>query len=193
MILHDHYRFTAAWRLRIALALKGLPVDRMTLPDGAGAGAPLGLAHSLAMLEALDRRHPQAPLLPRGSFERARMRALAQHIASDTHPLNGFRELNYLRSPSGQDASGAQRWLARCIRLAFESLEAQAPAAGFLGGEAPMLADLVLVPQVHQARHLGVALQRFPRIEALDGRCRALPAFALAAPGGVAPTDRVAA
>lgn len=205
MKLYDYYRSSAAWRVRIALGLKGLDAERVpvNLKAGEQGGDAYGricpqrlvptlatddglLNQSLAIIEYLDETHPEPPLLPRRPFDRARMRALAQTIACDVHPLNNLRVLNYLRGPLGQDESGVGAWIARWIRLGFAALELQAPAQGFLGGAAPMLPDLVLVPQMYNARRFGVALDAFPRLVAIDARCAALPAFAAAAPDALA-------
>lgn len=202
MKLYDYHRSTAAWRVRIGLALKGLDVERIPVDlregDQAAPGylarnpqglvptlqSPDGLlGQSLAILEYLDETHPTPPLLPRRAFDRAQMRAQAQLIACDVHPLNNLRVLNYLRGPLAQEEAEVQRWIAHWIRLGFEALEQQAPERGFLGGERPMLPDLLLVPQVYNARRFGVPLDAFPRIVAIDARCMTLQPFIDAAPG----------
>jgi maleylpyruvate isomerase len=143
------------------------------------------LGQSLAILEYLDEVHPEPPLLPKDPWARARMRALAQTIAADVHPLNNLRVLNYLRGPLGQHEETVEAWIGHWIREGFRALEAQAPARGFLGGDAPMLPDVVLVPQMFNARRFGVDLTPYPRLVAIDARCSALAAFADAAPEAV--------
>lgn len=206
MKLFDYFRSSAAWRVRIALELKGLAAERESVDLRTGVQSeatyrgvnPQGLvptlvtpegtlSQSLAIIEYLDETHPEPPLLPRRAFDRARMRGWAQTIACDVHPLNNLRVLNYLRGPLAQDEASVQRWMAHWIRRGFAAMEAQAPEQGFFGGAAPMLADLVLVPQMGNARRFEVDLADFPRLVDLDLRLRALPAFERAAPEAVAP------
>ena len=205
MKLYDYYRSSAAYRVRIALELKGLDVARVNVNLGDGEQSedayrainaqglvptletPDGvLGQSLAIIEYLDEMYPQPPLLPKRSFERARMRGLAQTIACDVHPLNNLRVLNYLRGPLGQDESTVEAWIGTWIRRGFEVVERQAPDVDFFGGQTPMLADVVLVPQVFNARRFGVDMDEFPQIAALTERLEALPAFVRAAPETVA-------
>jgi maleylacetoacetate isomerase len=204
--LYDYYRSSASYRVRIVLELKGIDVERVPvdLRVGEQGGAdyrslnPQGLVpalvtsdgvlgQSLAIIEYLDERWPEPPLLPKRSFDRARMRSLAQAIACDVHPLNNLRVLNYLRGPLGQDETSVQAWMGTWIQRGFEAVEREAPETGFFGGDAPMLADVVLVPQMYNARRFDVDLTAFPRLVALDARLRALPAFERAAPERVAP------
>lgn len=205
MKLFDYFRSSAAWRVRIALELKGLAVERTPVDlrtgvqgeDAYRAVNPQGLvpalevpegtlSQSLAIIEYLDETHPEPPLLPARPFDRARMRALAQTIACDVHPLNNLRVLNYLRGPLARDEDGVRAWMAYWIQRGFAAMEAQTPETGFFGGDAPMLADVVLVPQMGNARRFEVDLSAFPRLVALDARLSALPAFARATPDAVA-------
>lgn len=206
MKLFDYFRSSAAWRVRISLELKGLEAERVSVDLRTGVqseGAyrdvnPQGLVpalvtpegtltQSLAIIEYLDETHPEPPLLPANAFERARMRALAQTIACDVHPLNNLRVLNELRGPLAQDEDSVRAWIAQWIQRGFAALEAHAPEEGCFGGASPMLPDLVLVPQVYNARRFEVALDAFPRLVAIDARLQALPAFQRAAPDAVAP------
>ncbi|MCC5863348.1 MAG: maleylacetoacetate isomerase [Gammaproteobacteria bacterium] len=212
MILYDYFRSSAAWRVRIALALKQLEVTQVavSLVDGEQGGAayralnPQGLvpaldtgeavlSGSLAIIEWLEERHPEPPLLPREPTARALARGMAQLIACDIHPLNNLRVLNYLRGPLGQDDAAVRTWYAHWIGEGFRALEArvQAGAVGpaaaqgpFLGGTRPGLADLCLVPQVYNARRFDVPLEAYPRLLAAEAACLALPAFSATAPRG---------
>lgn len=211
MQLYDYYRSSAAFRVRIVLELKGIdavrvPVDLRT-DEQSGAAyravnaqglvpalvTPSGvLGQSLAIVEYLDEVEPEPPLLPARALDRARMRGLAQTIACDVHPLNNLRVLHYLRGPFGQDEDAVQGWMGNWIRRGFAALEGEAPEQAFFGGSAPMLADVVLVPQMYNARRFGLDLRAFPRLVALDERLRALPAFERAAPETAAAQVRTA-
>ena len=212
MRLYDYYRSSAAYRVRIVLELKGLDAERLSVDLRAGEQVsdayrsinaqglvptlvtPSGvLGQSLAILEYLDELEPEPPLLPARAFDRARMRSLAQTIACDVHPLNNLRVLNYLRGPLGQDDDAVQDWMGHWIRRGFEALERQAPETGCFGGAGPMLADVVLVPQMYNAWRFSVDLDAFPRLVALDARLRALPAFERATPEATVAHDRAAA
>lgn len=203
MRLYDYFRSSAAYRVRIALALKGLDVERIpvNLAGGEQGEAAYGrinaqhlvpaletdagvLTQSLAIIEYLDEIHPRPPLLDADPFERARLRGMAQIVACDIHPLNNLRVLNHLRGPLGQDESGVRAWIAHWIRSGFAALEALSEERGgdYLGGATPRLPDLVLVPQMMNARRFEVPVEDFPRLLAIDARCREHPAFAAAAP-----------
>ena len=211
MQLYDYYRSSAAYRVRIVLELKGIdakrvPVDLRADEQSSDAYRSLNaqglvpalvtpggaLGQSLAIVEYLDELEPEPPLLPGRAFDRARMRALAQTIACDVHPLNNLRVLNYLRGPLGQDEDAVQGWMGNWIRRGFAALESQAPATAYFGGTAPMLADVVLVPQMYNARRFGVDLRDFPALVALDERLRALAAFERASPEAAAARMRAA-
>jgi maleylacetoacetate isomerase len=207
MKLYDYFRSSAAWRVRIALALKQIEVERVavSLVEGEQAGAdyrainPQGLVPaldtgeavltgSLAIIEWLEERHPDPALLPREPTARALARGMAQLIACDIHPLNNLRVLNYLRDRLDQDEPAVRAWYAHWIAEGFQALEAraglQAQAGPFLGGVRPGLADVCLVPQVFNARRFEVPLTAYPRLLTAERACLALAAFSATAPPG---------
>lgn len=206
MKLFDYFRSSAAYRVRIALALKGLAPERtfVHLRHGAQRAGdylalnPQGLVpalvaddgavltQSLAIVEWLDETHPQPPLLPSDADGRARVRAIAQAIACDIHPLNNLRVLNYLTGTLGVSEAQRDGWYRYWVDLGFEALErrlAGERATGrFCHGDAPTLADVCLVPQVANARRFAVDLAPYPTIVRIDAACAGVPAFAAAAP-----------
>lgn len=205
MKLHGFFRSGTSHRLRIALNLKGLsyetvPVDlrrEQHLGDAYRALNPQGLVPTLeadgrvltqspAIIEWLEERHPEPPLLPRDSEARARVRALAAIVGCDIHPVNNRRILEALRHDFGADEAAVLRWCGRWIADGFdavESLLAADPDRGeFCFGSTPTLADVYLVPQVESARRFQVDVTRWPRIAAVDAACQRLDAFRRAAP-----------
>lgn len=208
MKLYTYFRSSAAYRVRIALNLKGLsyePVPVHLLRDGGQqrlpayrAVNPAGLipaledqghvlTQSLAIIEYLDEIHPEPPLLPPAAVDRARVRALAQTIAADTHPLNNLRILQYLGKTLGADEAARQAWYRHWTSEglgAFERLLAADPKVGdFCHGDAPGLADCCLVPQVFNARRFDCDLSGMPHVCRIVDNCERLPAFQQAAPG----------
>ena len=201
MKLYTYFRSSAAYRVRIALNLKGLDAEQIPvdLRTGEQQRAPLAdvnvqhlvpalvtaqgvLTQSLAIIEYLDEMHPEPPLLPTDPWRRAQARAMAQLIACDIHPLNNLRVLQYLRTQLEQSEDAIQTWYTNWIRAGFIALEQLTPTSGYLASDHPMLADVVLVPQVYNARRYGMDLGEFPRLSAVAERCEGLPAFAAAAP-----------
>ena len=206
MILYGYPMSSASYRVRIALALKGIEVTTVTKqlrrgeqrakdfleinPQGFVPVLSLddgqALPQSLAIIEYLDEAYPQPPLLPAAPIERARVRALSLLIACDIHPLNNLRVLQYLEGSLGEAQSARDTWYRHWIEAGFEALEealGRDPARGrFCYGDAPSLADVCLVPQVFNARRYSVDLAPFPRIVAIDAACREIAAFATAAP-----------
>jgi maleylpyruvate isomerase len=206
MKLYDYFRSSAAYRVRIALNLKGLEVDRgfvhlvkaQQRADTYLALNPQGLVpalvtdsgevltQSLAIIDWLDEMRPEPPLLPANALGRARVRAIALAIACDIHPLNNLRVLNYLTHTLGISDEQKNGWYRYWIDVGFEALEqrlAREPATGrFCHGDLPTLADICLVPQVANARRYKMDLSPYPTITRIDAACQALPAFAAAAP-----------
>ncbi|WP_076073140.1 maleylacetoacetate isomerase [Sphingomonas montana] len=203
MILHGYWRSGTAYRVRIALALKGLAYAQVThdlrrgeqrAPDYAALNPqPLVpaldvggtvLTQSPAILEWLDERHPDPPLLPATADARAIVRAMAAIVACDIHPLNNLRVLDTLRTEFDATPDAINRWITRWIGDGLAALEAlvQRHGAGFAYGNTPTLADCHLVPQLYAARRFAVDLAPFPALVAVDARAADLPAFAAAHP-----------
>ncbi len=209
-LLHDYFRSSAAYRVRIALGLKGLAYDSVSVDLRAAeqrsadyrARNPQGfvpmlemdglkLTQSLAIIDYLDASVPEPHLVPREPADRAHVLAMALVIAADIHPLNNLRVLKYLQDELGQDEAARNRWYAHWVTEGFAALEAlAAPRAGmFLFGDAPGLADLCLVPQMYNARRFAVPLDAFPLLVRVDGVASALEPFRAAHPDRVAPAS----
>lgn len=205
MILYDYFRSSAAYRVRIALNLKGLAPERrfVHLLNGEQRSAeyksinPQGLVpvletdgqiltQSLAIIEYLDETHPAPPLLPTSAADRAWVRAFALAIACDIHPLNNTRVLGYLKDELGHDEETRNRWYRHWIREGFIALEQvlakRLSNSAFCLGEAPTLADICLIPQVANANRFKCPMDDFPLIRGINERAMALPAFDLAQP-----------
>jgi maleylpyruvate isomerase len=146
--------------------------------------APSGevLIQSLAIIEYLDETHPDPPLLPKDPIARAQIRALADVIACDIHPLNNVGPLRYLKNQMGQGQSAIDAWYHHWVRTGFEALEALVRPAPYAFASQVTLADVCLVPQVYNARRLKVPLDSFPKIVGIEAACLALPAFDRARP-----------
>lgn len=207
MQLYDYFRSSAAFRVRIALNLKGLEYDRVPVNLVAAqqrdedylALNPQGLVpaivteegavltQSIAILEWLEEAYPQVPLLPREALARARVRAIMQTVACDIHPLNNLRVLNYLTGPLGVDEENKLSWYRHWIALGFAALEQQVEGPEFCFGNTASLADVCLVPQVYNARRFSVDMQPYPRLQAISAALEQQPAFTSAAPAAVAP------
>jgi maleylacetoacetate isomerase len=205
--LYSYFRSSAAYRVRIALNLKGIAYESVSTDLRAPARQhrspeflalnPQGLvpvlvdgAHtitqSLAIIEYLEETRPQVPLLPRTAAARAAVRALALAIACDIHPLDNLRVLNYLRSPLGLDQPAVDTWYAHWVREGFQALEQQAKQLSADGhhlfGDSITLADVMLVPQMYNANRQNVPVTDFPTLCGICAHLKSLPAFARAAP-----------
>jgi maleylacetoacetate isomerase len=202
--LYSFFRSSAAYRVRIAFNLKGLGYDTAAIhlqKDGGQQRQPAYrainpqmrvptlrldsgeiLTQSLAIIEYLDEVHPQPPLLPSDPVERAQVRALAQLVACDIHPLNNLAPLRYLKNELGQEQSKIDAWYHHWVREGFDALEAMVTPGPYAHGPDVTLADICLVPQVANARRLKVGLDPYPKIVAIDAACAKLTAFEEARP-----------
>ena len=206
VVLYDYWRSSAAYRVRIALNLKGIafrsvPIDlRLGEQGGANymARNPQGLipaleidgqllTQSLAIIDYLDQTRPVPPLLPADPAARAAALAQALIVAADIHPVQNLRVMNRLKVQFGAADDAVTEWNRHWIATGFAALEASAPDAGPFGGAMPNLADLCLVPQMANARRFEVPLEPFPKLVRIDAALRAHPAFAAAAPDAVKP------
>lgn len=208
MQLYTYFRSSAAYRVRIALHLKGLDAEYRfvhLLKDGGQqhtpefkAVNPQGfipalvdqghtLTQSLAIIEYLEETHPEPRLLPRDPLGRARVRALALLVACDIHPLNNQRIMQALEKDFGADATMKKRWMQRWMAEGFAALEALiagSPDTGkFCHGDTPGLADVFLVPQLFNAKRFELDLAPYPTLRRIDEHCLSLKAFSDAAPG----------
>ena len=205
MQLFGYFRSSAAYRVRIALALKGLPFDYQavhlakgeqlapayadpnpsqlvpTLVDG-----ELRISQSLAIIEYLDEIHPAPPLLPASPAERARVRALALDVACEIHPLNNLRVLGYLVKEMGLGEEAKLRWYRHWVETGLLAIEQQLAKDSRTGlcchGDHPTLADLALVPQLFNAERFQCRTEHLPTVMRIVAHCRALPAFEAAHP-----------
>jgi maleylpyruvate isomerase len=203
--LYSYFRSSAAYRVRIALNLKGLAYEYVPVhlrkgeqrDDPYRAVNPQGLVptlvddrgtftQSLAIIEYLEERHPEPPLLPETPEARARVRAIALSIACEIHPLDNLRVLQYLTRTLGVAEDAKDAWYRHWIDLGLAILEKQLatdPATGeFCHGATPTLADICLVPQLANARRSGIPLDPYPTLTRIESVCTMLPAFAAAAP-----------
>lgn len=203
IILHDYFRSSASYRVRIALNLKGLVYEQrpVSLADGAQhsnayrALNPQGfvpmlemagekITQSLAIFDFLDSQVDQPPFVPDDPSGRAHVLALALTIACDIHPLNNLRVLKYLKNPLGQDQAAVDNWYRHWVTQGLTALEALArPRSGnFLYGDRVTMADICLVPQLFNARRFETPLETFPTLLRAEANALAIPAFQAAHP-----------
>ncbi|KAA3649743.1 MAG: maleylacetoacetate isomerase [Proteobacteria bacterium] len=214
MKLYTYFRSSAAYRVRIALNLKGLPWQAVPVHLARDGGEQHSdayravnpselvptledrgttLTQSLAIIEYLDEMRPQPPLLPANLIARARVRAIAQAIACDIHPINNLRVLQYLTGTLGVSEDQKLAWYRHWVDTglaAVEALLAGHPDTGrFCHGDTPGLADCCLVPQVYNARRFNCRLDHVPTVMRIVEACEGLPAFQAAAPGAQADAE----
>jgi maleylacetoacetate isomerase len=199
--LYSYWRSSAAYRVRIALNLKGIeykivPVDLVEAEHRASdyqgrnpqmlvpflEDGDTGIAQSQAIIEYLDERYEGPRLIPGDPAARARVRAFAAAIGCDIHPLNNLRVLRYLKGPLGASETAVNDWYAHWIHEGFHGLEAIAGDGPFALGTEPSAADVFLIPQMYNARRFDVDVSAFPKLVAVENHCLQLEAFAAAAP-----------
>ena len=211
-LLHDYFRSSACYRVRILLNLKGVDYDRHSVNLAEGeqkdpayrALNPQGfvpmleidglkLTQSLSIAVYLDQTRPEPLLMPRDPADGAHVRALALTVACDIHPLNNLRVLKYLSGTLDTTQDQNDAWYAHWVTEGLTALEAlAAPRAGaFLFGDTPTLADVMLVPQLYNARRFAVPIAPYPSLRRADESASALAAFAAAHPDMIAQQDMV--
>ena len=210
MKLYDYFRSSAAYRVRIAIELKGLAIERVPVHLARGeqrrpdylAKNPQGLApalelddgtiitQSLAIIDYLDALAPQPRLTPADPLLAAKVRGVALAIACDIHPLNNRRVLDYLRERLGQDDAGVDDWVHHwALKGGLEAVERLIAPGPFCFGAQPTLADVCLAPQLFAARRFSTPLEALPKIRAVEAHCLAHPAFAAAEPSRQADAE----
>jgi maleylacetoacetate isomerase len=207
--LYDYWRSSSAYRIRIALNLKGIEYEQATIPLVGPGGSPgeqhsdayrainpqgrvpfledgdVAIGQSMAILEYLEETYPEVPLLPADSVARARVRSFCNLIACDVQPLNNLTVMHYLKDDLGVSEDDYQAWYEHWIQTGFRAAEAavsHGSGGDFVDGSKPTLADVMLVPQMYNARRFDVPLDDFPTLVAITDACNELSAFQAAAP-----------
>jgi len=206
MILHDYFRSSAGYRVRIALNLKGAAYERRDVmllenqqrspehlarnPQGlvpALEAEGLVLTQSIAIIDWLDTRFPEPRLIPADPAARAHAMAQALVVACDIHPLNNLRVMRWLSHELDAGEDKRDEWTRHWIAEGFAAIETMAGDGPFLGGDAPGIADVCLVPQLYNARRFATPLEAYPKLLRADAACAELEAFAAAHPDRVKP------
>lgn len=206
--LYDYYRSSAAYRVRIGLNLKGVAYDSVDVsllggdqrspehlarnPQGFVPVLDVGegvLTQSLAILDYLDAKHPEPRFVPADPLARSRTLAMALTVACDIHPLNNLRVLKYLGRELGIEEDARNDWYRHWVIEGLGALEAMAGEGPFLGGDAPDMADICLVPQLFNARRFEVDLTPYPKLVAANAAAQKIGAFAAAHPDRVKPAS----
>ena len=204
MKLYSYFRSSAAYRLRIALGLKGLDYDYMAvnlvkseqIEDHYRSLNPIGLVptlqrdseevltQSVAILEWLEEQYPSPALLPTDKIARAKVRAIVNVIACDIHPICNLSVTNHLKSEFGADQDTIAHWYRRWMSRGFEAIEAlvASKSGAFCMGDSVSLADVCLIPQLYNANRFGIELGPYPKLAAINTHCLTLEAFQRAAP-----------
>ena len=207
--LWGYFRSSAAYRLRIALNLKGIAYKDKFIHLAKGEQAsddfkavnpqmlvPVletddgdQLVQSMAILEYLEETHPDPALLPGDAIQRARIRAIADIIACDIHPIDNLRILKYLKGPLGQDQDAVNTWYVHWVKLGFDAIEPAIEGGGFCFGAQATIADVCLMPQLYNAHRFNVAMDAYPKIQAVETHCQNIAAFADAHPSNQADAE----
>ncbi|MGI9435093.1 MAG: maleylacetoacetate isomerase [Geminicoccaceae bacterium] len=203
MRLYDYWRSSAAYRVRIALNVKGLEYEQIPVDLRAGGqraadylavnpqglvpffqDGDLAIGQSLAIIDYLEETHPEPPLLPKEPIDRAKVRAVAQIVAADIHPLNNLRVLQFLESELDSGQQKRAKWYHHWLTKGFAAVEAmvQDSAGDFCFGDQPTLADVCLIPQVYNAKRYEFNLGPYPKVRTIHDHCQEVEAFAKAAP-----------